>query len=202
MSFRSRVKYPLGTQPAIIVNLLESDEGACEAMVNPMILGDVKIHRIVEQEGPFFDMLTFFPDLTDELLGQNLHWLQPRFTSPKNQLMLCFQSYLVQTPHHNILIDTCIGNHKMLPARPFWHMMDSDRYQRNFAATGVGLADVDFVLCTHLHADHLGWNTQLKDGNWVPTFPRARYLFTETELGYSTGRHREEPASFPWTRQL
>ena len=105
-------------------------------MPDPIKVGNTTIHRIVEQEGPFFEMLTFFPALTKEVLEENRAWLQPRFMSPKDELVLCIQSYLVQTPHHNILIDTCVGNDKPRPARPFWNMMKSDRFEKGLAATG------------------------------------------------------------------
>ncbi len=92
-------------------------------MPAPIKLGNITIHRIIEQEGPFFDMLKFFPALTKEVLEENRGWLQPRFMSPNNELMLCIQSYLVVTPHHKILIDTCVGNDKPRPTRAFWNMM-------------------------------------------------------------------------------
>jgi len=167
-------------------------------MLEPIKVGNTTIHRIVEQEGPFFDALKFFPSLTKELLEENRAWMQPRFLTPKNELMLCIQSYLVQTPHHNILIDTCVGNDKPRPARPFWDMMKSDRYQKSLAATGVGIGDIDFVMCTHLHVDHVGWNTRLENGRWVPTFPKARYVFADRELAYWTQREKDDPAVCPW----
>ena len=118
--------------------------------------------------------------------------------SPKDELMLCIQSYLVETPHHKILIDTCVGNDKPRPARPFWNMMKSDRFEKSLAATGVGVGDIDFVMCTHLHVDHVGWNTRLENGRWVPTFPKARYVFADRELEYWTKRQKDEPAACPW----
>jgi glyoxylase-like metal-dependent hydrolase (beta-lactamase superfamily II) len=161
-------------------------------------MGSITIHRIVEQEGPFFKAFEFFPELTDELLGENRAWLQPRFFDANDQLMLCIQSYLVQTPHHNILIDTCVGNHKERPTRPFWHLMKSDRYEKSLAATGLGVGDIDFVMCTHLHTDHVGWNTRLENGRWVPTFPKARYVFADRELAFWTKRQQDKPAACPW----
>ena len=161
-------------------------------MPDPIKVGSTTIHRIVEQEGPFFEMLKFFPALTKEVLEENRAWLQPRFMSPKDELMLCIQSYLVQTPHHNILIDTCVGNDKPRPARPFWNMMKSDRFEKSLAATGVGVGDIDFVMCTHLHVDHVGWNTRLENGRWVPTFPKARYVFADRELEYWTKRQKDD----------
>ena len=167
-------------------------------MPDPIKVGNTTIHRIVEQEGPFFEMLKFFPALTKEVLEENRAWLQPRFMSPKDELMLCIQSYLVQTPHHNILIDTCVGNDKPRPARPFWNMMKSDRFEKGLAATGVGIDDIDFVMCTHLHVDHVGWNTKLENGRWVPTFPKARYVFADRELEFWTKRNKDDPAACPW----
>ena len=167
-------------------------------MPDPVTLGSITIHRIVEQEGPFFDVLTFFPTLTKELLEANRAWLQPTFMSPQDQLMLCIQSYLVQTPHHNILIDTCVGNHKPRPARPFWNMLNSDRFAKGLADTGLGVGDIDFLMCTHLHVDHVGWNTRLENGRWVPTFPKARYVFADRELAHWSQRQKDNPAACPW----
>ena len=145
-------------------------------------IGSATIHRIVEQEGPFFEAMQFFPTITRELLDENRGWLQPRFLDASDQLMLCIQSYIVKTPHHTIMIDSCVGNHKPRPTRSFWHMMNSDRYEKNLAASGFGVNDIDFVMCTHLHTDHVGWNTRLENGRWVPTFPKARYVFADREL--------------------
>jgi glyoxylase-like metal-dependent hydrolase (beta-lactamase superfamily II) len=112
--------------------------------------------------------------------------------------VLCIQSSLVRTPQHKILIDACVGNHKSRPTRPWWHMKIDDRYERNLAATGLGVGDIDFVMCTHLHADHVGWNTRLENGRWVPTFPKARYLFSKRELAYWTEKEKANPAAHPW----
>jgi glyoxylase-like metal-dependent hydrolase (beta-lactamase superfamily II) len=149
-------------------------------------IGSLTIHRIVEQEGPFFGAMQFFPAITKELLDENRGWLQPRFLDAKDQLMLCIQSYVVKTPHHTIMVDSCVGNHKPRPTRSFWNMMNSDRYEKNLAAAGFGVNDIDFVMCTHLHTDHVGWNTRLENGQWVPTFPKARYVFADRELAHWT----------------
>ena len=93
---------------------------------------------MVEQQGPFFDALEFFPTLTKEVLEENRSWLQPACLDPASgRLVLCFQSFVVKTPHHNILVDACVGNHKPRPARPFWNMMNSDRFEKGLAATGL-----------------------------------------------------------------
>jgi glyoxylase-like metal-dependent hydrolase (beta-lactamase superfamily II) len=77
-------------------------------------------------------------------------------------------------------------------------MMNSDRFEKNLAATGLGVGDIDFVMCTHLHTDHVGWNTRLDNGRWVPTFPKARYVFADRELAFWTKRQKDEPAACPW----
>jgi glyoxylase-like metal-dependent hydrolase (beta-lactamase superfamily II) len=164
----------------------------------PIQIGNCTIHRIVEQEGPFFEALSFFPKLTKELLDENRGWLQPRFFDKQDRLMLCIQSYIVKTPHHTIMIDSCVGNHKPRPTRPFWNMMTSDRYEKNLAAAGFSVNDIDFCMCTHLHTDHVGWNTKLENGRWVPTFPNARYVFSDRELEYWTRREKDDPSACPW----
>jgi glyoxylase-like metal-dependent hydrolase (beta-lactamase superfamily II) len=112
--------------------------------------------------------------------------------------MLCIQSYVVRTKYHNILIDSCVGNHKERANYPFWHRMESDRYERNLAATGLTVDDIDYVMCTHMHVDHVGWNTRLENGRWVPTFPKAKYVFADRELAFWTEKERNEPGKQPW----
>ena len=161
-------------------------------------IGNINIRRVVEQEAPIFDALQFFPDLTQELLAENRAWMRPTFLDAEDKLVLCIQSYVVQTPARNILIDTCVGNHKPRPTRAFWHMLKSDRYEKNLAACGLGVGDIDVVMCTHLHPDHVGWNTRLENGRWVPTFPKARYIFADRELDYWSMRQKEDPEACPW----
>jgi glyoxylase-like metal-dependent hydrolase (beta-lactamase superfamily II) len=157
-------------------------------------LGGFSLQRIVEQEIPFFDPLKFFPDLTADKLDENRSWLEPLALDPVTGLIvLCIQSYIVRTPHHTILIDSCVGNHKNLPTRPFWDKRDDPTYMRNLAAAGLTVDDIDIVMCTHLHVDHVGWNTKLENGQWVPTFPNARYVFAEKELAYWTAKNAQEP---------
>src|SRR3990170_3875213 len=160
-------------------------------------LGNVTIHRIVEQEAPLFNVTDFFPTLTKDMIDENRSWLEPKyFTGGK--VVLCIQSYIVKTPHHTIMVDSCVGNHKPRPARPFWNMMNSDRYEKSLAAAGFGLGDIDYVMCTHLHVDHVGWNTRLENGRWVPTFPKAKYLFADRELEFWSQKEKGDPAKFPW----
>ncbi|MGE0766280.1 MAG: MBL fold metallo-hydrolase [Hyphomicrobiaceae bacterium] len=167
-------------------------------MSSAIEIGDIKIRRIVEQEGPFFPVHDFFPNFTPEMMAENSHWLQPRFVDKNGMLILCIQSYVIETPHHKILVDTCVGNHKPRPHRAFWDMLSSDRYEKNLAATGLGVEDIDFVMCTHLHVDHVGWNTRLENGRWVPTFPNARYVFSDRELEFWTERQKQNPEATAW----
>ncbi len=163
-------------------------------MATPIQLGEVTIHRVVEQEEPLFDPLEFFPDLTTEMLEENRHWLQPVALDPATgRLRLCIQSYVLRTPHHTVLVDSCVGNHKERPGRPFWHMKADDTWMRNLAAAGLTVHDIDYVMCTHLHVDHVGWNTRLENGRWVPTFPNARYVFGEQEFAYWAAEHARAP---------
>ncbi|MBL6456275.1 MBL fold metallo-hydrolase [Belnapia sp. T6] len=156
-------------------------------------LGDLTIHRVIEEERPLFDPLTFFPGLTPEILAENRGWLEPGMIDPATgHLVLCIQSYVIQTPHHTILVDSCVGNHKER-AHAFWNQKSDDTWERSLAATGLSVGDIDYVLCTHLHVDHVGWNTRLQDGRWVPTFPKARYLFAERELAHWQAEHAKTP---------
>ena len=156
---------------------------------------DVTIDRIVEMQAPLFDPLTFFPSLTPELLAENREWLDGTAIDPETgKVILCIQSYVVRTPHHTILVDSCVGNDKARPSHPFWNQLRGMQYMEGLAALGLTVDDIDFVLCTHLHVDHVGWNTQLIDGRWTPTFPKARYVFAKAELDYWTA----QPVTPPW----
>ncbi len=168
-------------------------------MIGCFDAGGVSIQRVIEQEEPLFDIDYFFPGLQPEILEEHRHWLEPTFLDPATQMLtLCIQSYIVRTPHHTILIDTCVGNHKHRPIRPMWHQNESKKYEQNFAAAGLRFDEIDYVMCTHLHTDHVGWNTRLENGRWVPTFPNAKYVFAERELAYWSERFAEDSDSAPW----
>jgi len=154
-------------------------------------IGGVTIARAVEMIMPF-DPATFFPETTAEDWAPHKSWLEPDAMDPATgALLFPVQSYLLRTAHHTILVDACVGNHKDRPNRPLWHQKTDDAYLRALAALEVAPEDVDYVLCTHLHADHVGWNTRLEAGRWVPTFPNARYVFTQKELDAWEGGHEK-----------
>jgi glyoxylase-like metal-dependent hydrolase (beta-lactamase superfamily II) len=153
-------------------------------------VGDLTIHRLIEQEATFLPATEMLPGLTAELLAENRPWMRKAAALDETDvLILCFQSYIVRTPHHVILVDSCIGNDKPRPLRPKWNMKTDGTYMAALAASGFSVEDIDFVMCTHLHVDHVGWNTRLENGRWAPTFPNARYVFTETEFNYWTEQH-------------
>lgn len=153
-------------------------------------VGTCTVQRIIEQESPLFDPMTFFPTLTPELLDENRSWLEPTALDPATgKLVLCVQSWVVRTPHHTILVDTCVGNGKHRPAHPFWNRLRGDAYMRGLAALGLSVDDIDVVMCTHMHVDHVGWNTRLENGRWVPTFPNARYVFGAREHAHWSAEH-------------
>jgi glyoxylase-like metal-dependent hydrolase (beta-lactamase superfamily II) len=147
-------------------------------------VGDVEIKRVEETYGPGFPPHILLPDWSAEKVAEHLSWLVPNYFDPKiNRLISSVHSWVLKTRHHTILIDACAGNHKNRPDFARFHMLDRP-YLANLAAAGVQPEQVDFVLCTHLHVDHVGWNTRLADGRWVPTFPNAKYVFSRTDRDY------------------
>jgi glyoxylase-like metal-dependent hydrolase (beta-lactamase superfamily II) len=159
-----------------------------------LAVGDLTIHRIVEQETTFLPALELLPGLTPDLLAENRAWMREASAiDAAGVLILCFQSYIVKTPHHTILVDSCIGNDKPRPLRPKWNMKTDNTYMRALATAGFSVDDIDYVMCTHLHVDHVGWNTRLQDDRWVPTFPNARYVFAKGEFDYWTEQHGRTP---------
>jgi glyoxylase-like metal-dependent hydrolase (beta-lactamase superfamily II) len=113
------------------------------------------------------------------LIDAHRDWLQPWFLEDGDTWSLNFQTFVLRVDGKTVVIDPCTGNGRPNPLPPF-NMLDEPFIER-FGATGVRPEDVDYVFCTHMHHDHCGWNTQLRDGRWVPTFPNARYLFLRRE---------------------
>lgn len=160
-------------------------------------VGNIKVTRIEEMLGPLFDPVRFFPDYDPAIFDKHRTWLYPdHVDAVSGNIIASMHSWLIQTPHHNILVDTCIGNDKQrLPFRD-WHEMNTP-WLKNLQRSGVTPDDIDFVMCTHLHVDHVGWNTRLQDGQWVPTFPNARYIFSQQEYAFwEHERQQQEPDTF------
>src|SRR6202051_1437749 len=147
---------------------------------------DITVHPLIEEETTFLPVHDL-AGLTPDLLAENRQWLRDSGAiDASDTLILCFQSYVVVPRNHTILIDSCIGNDKPRPQRPKWNQKTDDTYMRALAASGFGVDDIDFVMCTHLHVDHVGWNTRLENGRWLPTFPNAHYVFAKSEFDYWT----------------
>lgn len=166
-------------------------------MLTTFSVGDLTIHRIVEMEFGFLDPFDMLPDLTPETLDAHREWFAPTGLDGEGRMLMAFQTYIVRTPHHVVMVDSCIGNDKRVPTRPNWHMKDDDRFLGALKSAGLTVNDIDFVVCTHLHADHVGWNTRLENGRWVPTFPRARYLFGAREYEHWQALDAKNPV-FPF----
>jgi glyoxylase-like metal-dependent hydrolase (beta-lactamase superfamily II) len=145
-------------------------------------IGRTVIQRVVELDRWVFPPSALFPAMPESLVEAGKHWLDARFIDPSsNELILAVQSFVLRAGGRTILVDSCNGNHKERPELPPHHRLNTD-YLARLARAGVDPPDVDLVMCTHLHPDHVGWNTRLVDGRWVPTFPNARYLMTKRDF--------------------
>jgi glyoxylase-like metal-dependent hydrolase (beta-lactamase superfamily II) len=147
-----------------------------------LIIGDVTITSIVERDGPWRKPEDMFPTYDPVIGRRHLAELGPVvFDSASGKMVITYQTFLVRTPKHTILIDTCTGEDKGYAAP-----MDFPKqpWLDNFHAAGLRFESIDYVFCTHLHIDHTGWNTMLRGGRWVPTFPNAKYIFHKTEYAY------------------
>ena len=159
-------------------------------------VGDLTIHKIVDLVGGGAGVRALLPDATAEEIIK-LPWLVPTYAEPNGDLKLTVHSWLVQTPKLNIVVDTGVGNGKLNRSRPHWNDRKGD-YLRRLEEAGCSVDSIGLVICTHLHVDHVGWNTSLDTGKWVPTFPNARYLFGAQEYRYwdKNSRSGEEAAVF------
>jgi glyoxylase-like metal-dependent hydrolase (beta-lactamase superfamily II) len=145
-------------------------------------LGDVRISAVVERAGPT-RATWLLPAATREGLEHHRPWLSPHFLDADGRLLQSIHAFLVETPELRAIVDTCVGNDKDRGGRPPFHMLHTS-FLDDLSAAGCPPESVDVVLCTHLHVDHVGWNTRLRDGRWTPTFPRARHLFTAREWAH------------------
>lgn len=144
-----------------------------------LTIGDVTITSIIERDGPWRRPEDIFPAYDPKIGKRHLAELDPEiFDASSGRMIITYQTFVVRTPKHTILIDTCTGEDKGYPPP-----MDFPKkpWLDGFAAAGLRFEDIDYVFCTHLHIDHCGWNTVLRDGRWVPTFPKAKYIFHRRE---------------------
>jgi glyoxylase-like metal-dependent hydrolase (beta-lactamase superfamily II) len=147
-------------------------------------IGEATITRVEETNKPVYPLRQIFPQVTDDILAQHQHWMAPHhYEAETGRIRLAVHSWLLQVGGKKILIDCCCGNHKKKPGRPFWEDLN-EPYLDRLAAAGARADEIDMVMCTHLHHDHVGWNTMQKNGKWVPTFPNARYVFNQPDIDY------------------
>lgn len=143
-------------------------------------LDGVRITRVVEHVMPF--PLDFFAEATLADVAAEA-WLVPDFIDVDGQYLMSFHSFVVQAGGLRIVVDTCTGNSKDRPLIPEFDHQHRP-FLANLGAAGFDPDTIDMVVCTHLHVDHVGWNTRLVNGVWIPTFPRARYLFGAADIEY------------------
>jgi glyoxylase-like metal-dependent hydrolase (beta-lactamase superfamily II) len=165
--------------------MAEQTAGA-EGLVPSWQVGAVRISQVVESKGaspPSF----FYPDVRPEDV-QRHDWLRPRFAHRDGRLFASIHAFVIESEGRRIVVDTCVGNDKERDL-PMWNRLQGPFLQK-LRDAGFAPESIDVVLCTHLHVDHVGWNTRLEGGRWLPTFPNARYLFGRVELAHwlaSTG---------------
>jgi glyoxylase-like metal-dependent hydrolase (beta-lactamase superfamily II) len=152
-------------------------------------VGKVKITKIVELET--VGSTRFILPLAANEEIQKLPWLIPHFANEEGRLKMSIHSLLVETPSRRIIVDTGLGNDKQGRSVPTWNNR-KDPFLDRLTEAGFPPESIDTVLCTHLHVDHVGWNTRLVGGQWVPTFTKARYVFGRTEYEYWRD-YRDEP---------
>jgi glyoxylase-like metal-dependent hydrolase (beta-lactamase superfamily II) len=141
-------------------------------------IGDVKITLVREMQTTV-ELQGMFPESDRSVVDENVSWLKPHFLNDDGTLPLSIHALVLESQGQVIMVDTCVGE-RPVPGFDAMSFMNLG-FLSTLAAAGYTPDDIDIVLCTHLHFDHVGWNTHLVDGKWVPTFPNARYLFARVE---------------------
>ena len=147
--------------------------------MNDLTLGRLRVSAVVERAGPTRPTW-LLPDATPEALERHREWLAPHFLDDRGRLLQSIHAFVVRAPGLTALVDTCVGNDKDRGGQAPFHMMRTT-FLEDLRAVGVPPESVDLVICTHLHVDHVGWNTMKVGGRWLPTFPNARYLVVRRE---------------------
>ena len=147
-------------------------------------LGSVTVTRVEEMHGPIMPAEQFFPGLPEQAWKEQREMLVPDHVGADDTMVhAAMQTWVLRSGGRTILVDTAIGNDKARPAVEAWDHLHLD-YLGNLARADVRPEDVDLVINTHLHTDHIGWNTRLADGDWVPTFPNATYLMPKVDFEF------------------
>jgi len=150
-------------------------------MMHTWNVGDVRITRVLESEGPW-DGTILLPDATAQNVERERDWLYPAFSDAAGRLRISIHAFVIESKGIRLIVDTCIGNDKVRPQRE-WNKLQLP-FLDDLCQAGYPRESIDRVVCTHLHVDHVGWNTMLKDGKWVATFPKATYLLGGTEWDF------------------
>lgn len=153
-------------------------------------IGDVTVTRVVEMATLVSARHSILPGLTPEAMAP-FEWLRPDFIDDRGRLKMSVHALVIEAPGRRIVVDTCIGNDKSGRDSDYFNGLDLPFLEEMYAA-GFDPDSIDTVLCTHLHVDHVGWNTRLVDGVWVPTFPNARYLIGAREFAYWRDQRDDE----------
>ncbi|MCT4352028.1 MBL fold metallo-hydrolase [Streptomyces sp. Je 1-79] len=141
-----------------------------------IMLGDVEVIRVVEWRGAFAPARGLVPESGAEVWRDNEEWLAPDHWEPDtDHAVMALQTWVLRSAGRTVLVDTGVGNGRERPGSPQFHHWQGD-FLGGLARAGIRPEDVDVVVNTHIHADHVGWNTTDADGEWVPTFPHAEYL--------------------------
>jgi glyoxylase-like metal-dependent hydrolase (beta-lactamase superfamily II) len=145
-------------------------------------IGNAIVDSIIERDGPRRVPSKMFPTCDPELARHHFVEMDESVFDPRSgKIVITYQTFVLRTPHHTILIDTCTGEDKNYsPPMDF----PKQPWLDGFGRLGLRVEDIDYVFCTHLHIDHTGWNTRLVNRRWVPTFPKARYIFHKREYAF------------------
>ena len=160
-------------------------------------IGDVEVARIVEVNAFEDNISMLLKDETAEFVRRH-KWLQPHFATPEGLMIISFQAFVLRSRGKSVMIDTCIGADRKREYDVFCNIRTT--FLEDLVHAGFPPERIDMVLCTHLHFDHVGWNTRLVDGRWVPTFPQARYLFGRTEFDH--WKHLRDTGGYPHIEHL
>ncbi len=157
-------------------------------------VGDARVHRIEEWRGAFLTPELLFSGFDSARYQETRESIAPAYLDHQTDAIQArIQSWVIEVDGRNILFDTGCGNHNARPGIPVFDHLDTDFLAR-LAAAGFAPDDIDLVVCSHLHVDHVGWNTMLVDGEWRPTFGNARYIFPAPDVEYWDPANR---ARFP-----
>jgi len=158
-------------------------------------VGDIRITRVVEIPAQPWTLDRFWPDLTPADLEPYRDWLAPYITDAGDAVLLSIHTFVVEADDLRVIVDTCVGNGKYYGRRlPEFNNLQT-AFLEDLAAAGFPPESIDTVICTHLHMDHVGWNTVLRDERWVPAFPNARYVISKTDVDY-WGSYEPRPRVF------